>query len=307
MKTLASILAAAAVLFGAGSAQAETSIYVVDQPELSFVVEVKGEDAYVAYLEAEVLCYGAGGHWFEGPDAVTHRAFQVGPARLRPTRSGFRLVRTHGDAFESRRETITLEVQADRIAGTFSFYARGEAIQGTCEANAPEFEPEFGEQEPPVPFEAQPYVPLGSSAATLPDPAAEALYYQASRQIETIFWVDDGAVAKVRGAAKETCRSRRGKRSALRRQLEPEPPFSIDPATGRFEGRGGRDWPYLSAASRLEASASASKVVGRYRAAIGYRNGPRRRFYQWCRTGARGADGYVGFQALRYVPAVTPG
>lgn len=307
MKVLASILVAVAVLVGAGSARAETSIYIVDQPEISFVIEVKGEDAYLAYLEAESLCYGAGAHWFEGPNAVTHRAYETGPVRLRPVAWGYRLIRRHSDLYESRREELRLEIRPDRIAGTYYAEASGEAIQGNCETNAPGFEPEFGQSEPPIGFEARPYVPLGSAVATLPDPGAKALYFHASRAIETIFWVDDGAVAKVRGVARETCRSRRGKRFALRRELEPEPPFAIDPATGVFEGRGGRDWPYLSAASHLEATASTSAVLGRYRAAIAYRNGRRKRFYQWCGTGARGGDGYVDFQAPRYVPAAAPG
>jgi hypothetical protein len=306
MKTLASVSVAVALLLGAAAAQAETSLYIVDQPELTFVVEVKGEDAYVAYLEAESLCYGAGAHWFEGPNAVTHRAFETGPVRLRPVAGGYRLLRRHSDLYESRREELRLEIRSDRIAGTYSAEAGGEAIQGNCETNAPGFEPEFGQSEPPIGFEARPYVPLGSPTATLPDAAAKALYFQASRPIETIFWVEDRAVVKVRGAARETCRSRRGKRSIRRRELEPEPPFSIEPATGGFEGRGGRSWPYLSAASRLEASVSASEVLGRYRAAIAYRNGRRKRFYEWCGTGARGGDGYVGFQALRYVPAAEP-
>jgi hypothetical protein len=292
-----------ALVFSPMAAAAETSIYVVDQPEIFLVVEVKGEDGYVAYLEAESLCYGAGAHRSEEPNVVTHRAFETGPVRLRPIDGGYRLLRRHGDLYESRREELRLEIGSDRIAGTYSAEASGEAIQGKCETNAPNFEPEFGQSEPPISFEARPFVPLGSPAATLPDPAAEALYFQASRQIETIFWADDGTVAKVRGVARETCRSRRGKPFARRRELEPGPPFSIDPATGGFEGRGGREWPYLSAASHLEASASASEVLGRYRAGIAYRNGRRKRFYEWCGTGARGGDGYVSFHAFRYVPA----
>jgi hypothetical protein len=307
VRTIALMLASLAVLLGAASARAETTLYVVDQPELFFLVEVKGEGVYVAYLKAEALCYGAGGHWFEGPDAVTHRAFETGPVRLRPADGGYRLLRRHSDLYESRREELRLEIRPDRIAGTYMAESGGEAIQGNCETNAPGFEPEFGQSEPPVNFEAHPLVPLGSPLASVPDPAAESLYFQASRQIEIISWIENGAVTRIRGVARETCRSRRGNRFARRRVLEPEPPFSIDPATGGSEGRGGRDWPYLSAASHLEASASTSQLLGRYRAAIAYRHGRRKRFYEWCGTGARGGDGYVVFQALRYVPAAASG
>ncbi len=304
MRRLVLLTVLATTLLGAASARAETTLYVVDQPELFFVAEVKGETVYAAYLEAESLCYGAGSHWYEGPAAVTHRAFETGPVRLRPVDGGYRLLRRHSDLYESSREELRLQIRPDRIAGTYLAENSGEAIQGSCETNAPGFEPESGGQsEPPIGFEARPYVPLGSPRATLPDPGAEALYFQASRQIETVFWVEGGAVTRIRGVARDACRSRRGKRYALRRELEPEPPFSIDPATGVFEGRGGRDWPYLSATSHLEASASVSQLLGRYRAAIASRNGRRKRFYEWCGTGAPGSDGYVGFQALRYVPA----
>ena len=292
------------MLLAAGSAQAETTLYVVDQPEISFVVEVKNEAVYAAYLEAESLCYGAGAHWFEGPSVVTHRAFQTGPVGLRAVDGGYRLLRRHRDIYESSREELRLRIQSDRITGTYRAENSGEAIQGKCETNAPGFEPEsVAASEPPIGFEARPLVPLGSPRATLPDPAAEALYFQSSRPIEAIFWIEDGTVTKMRGVAREACHSRRGKRFALRRELEPEPPFPIDPATGVSSARGGRDWSYLSATSHMEATATVSQLLGRYRAAIAYRNGRRKRFYEWCGTGARGGDGYVGFQALRYVAA----
>lgn len=302
MRALALMLTLVAVLLGAGTARAETSLYVVDQPEISFVLEGKGDDVYAAYLSAELLCYGAGGHWFEGPDAVTHRAFQVGPVRLHPIEHGFRLVRTHRDTFESWREVMKVKVQSDRIVGTFSYYASGEALQGNCEANAPRFEPSFGEKEPPVSFEASRYVPLGSPLAPAPAPADAALYFQSSPRIETLIWVDGATVTKLRGAAREICRGRRGHREVRNRALEPEPPFSIEPGTGHFEARAGRDWPFVAAASHLEGTAAAEMIFGRYRATVAYRNDRKSRFYERCRTGGRAGDGYVGYQAIRYVP-----
>src|SRR4029077_19490425 len=84
----------------------EPTLYVADQPELFFVAEVKGEAVYAAYLEAESLCYGAGSHWYEGPSAVTHRAFETGPVRLRPVDGGYRLLRQQSDLYESSREEL---------------------------------------------------------------------------------------------------------------------------------------------------------------------------------------------------------
>jgi hypothetical protein len=295
----------ATTLLGAASARAETTLYVVDQPELFFVAEVKGEALYAAYLEAESLCYGAGSHWYEGPTAVTHRAFETGPVKLRPVDGGYRLLRRHSDLYESSREELRLQIRPDGIAGTYLAENSGEAIQGSCETNAPGFEPESGAQsEPPIGFEARRYVPLGSPAATDPDPAAEALYFRSTRQLEILLWTSESAVTKVRGAARQTCFNRRHGRSALREPLEPVAPFPIGAADGRFDVRAGQDFPSTNAASHLEGWVGSGSVLGRYRAAIASRNGPRNRFYEWCRTGGSKGDGYVGFEAFRYVPAV---
>jgi hypothetical protein len=303
MKTMVSALVALAVLVGAGSAQAETSIYVVDQPELSLIFELKGDSLYAAYLDAELLCYGAGSHWFEGASAVRHHEFETKPVKV-PSREGrFRLVGRYRDFYESSTEVLSGEVLPDRIVGTFSYEVSGEATQGRCEQNAPGFEPEFGQREPPVSFEAQRYVPLGSPLATVPDPAAEALYFRNTRQLEILLWTSGSEVTKVRGAARQTCFNRRHGRSAFREPLEPVPPFPLGAADGRFDVRAGQDLPYTNAASHLEGWVAGGSVLGRYRAAIASRNGPRKRFYEWCRTGGNEGDGYVGFEAFRYVAA----
>jgi hypothetical protein len=299
------LTAAAMALICTAMAQAETSIYVVEQPELSFLLEAKGDGVYAAYLRAELLCYGAGAHWYEGPQAVTHRAFQVGPVRVQSEDGRLRLLRTHRGPFDSWHEAIKGEVQPDRIVGTFSYFASGEGLGGSCESNAPGFEPEFGQREPPMSFEARRYVPLGSPLATAPDPAAASLYFQSSRQLETFFWVDGSTVTKLQGAARETCTTRGGDRDVRRRSLEPAPPFSVEAGEGRFEARAEKDWPYEVAASRLEGTVHAEGAVGRYRAAIAYREGRRKPFHTRCRTGGRLGDGYVAYHATRYVPVAS--
>jgi hypothetical protein len=307
VRALTSAVAMAALL-GAATARAETSLYVVDQPELSFVIEAKGSKLYVAYLRAEILCYGAGSHWFEGPEAKTHRAFEVGPVKLQGSDGRLRLVRTRRASFGSSREAIRGEVQPESIVGTFSYFASGAGIGGSCEANAPGFEPQFGEREPPVPFKAQRYVALASPLATPPaDPAAEALYFQSSRQLEALFWIAGGAVTRLDGAAREICTSREGAPEVRRRALEPPPPFPVEAGGGRFEARAGRDWRFEVAASRLEGTVDAEAVAGRYRGAIAYRESRKAPFKAWCRTGGRDGDGEVGYRATRYLPVLPAG
>jgi hypothetical protein len=303
MRARVAILVLATILLTAGAARAETSLYVVDQPELSLIFEAKGDSLYGAYLDAELLCYGAGSHWFEGANAVRHHEFETKPM-LVPSREGrFRLVSRYRDSFDSSTEVLDGEVLPDRIVGTFSYEVAGEGTQGRCEQNAPGFEPEFGQREPAVSFEARRYVPLGRPTAADPDPAAEALYFRNTRQLEILLWASASAVTKVRGAARQTCFNRRHGRSAFREPLEPVPPFPLGAADGRFDVRAGQDFPYTNAASHLEGWVGSRSVLGRYRAAIASRNGPRKRFYEWCRTGGREGDGYVGFEAFRYVPA----
>lgn len=302
MRVLALALVALTLLVGATSARAETTLYVVDQPELSLLLEAKGGRLYAAYLDAELLCYGAGSHWFEGADAVRHHDFDVRPAKV-PSREGsFRRVSRYGDSFGSSAEVLAGEVLPDRVVGTFSYEVSGEGTQGRCEQNAPGFEPEFGQREPPVSFEARPYVPIGSPLATGPDPSAEALYFRNTRQLEIVLWTSGSAVTKARGAARQACTNRRRGRFAFRESLEPVPPFPLE-ADGRFEGQAGRDLGDESAISHLEGWVSEGAILGRYRAATAYRHNRESRFYEWCRTGGRGGDGSVGFEAVRYVPA----
>src|SRR4051812_49290962 len=171
-------------LLGAASARAETSIYVVEQPGLSLVLKAEGGDVYVTYLRARIICRGAGSHWEESNEA-THRAFEDGPVKLHRSGGRLRLVRGENGEYESSREVIEGRIQGGRIIGSFSLYASGEGIGGSCESDAPEFEQKSGaEREPPVPFGARRYVPFNSPLAGAANPGEEALYFAGSKSFE---------------------------------------------------------------------------------------------------------------------------
>src|SRR3954447_22496405 len=67
----------------ARSANAETSLYLAEQPGLSLELKAEGGSLYVTYLHAVVLCYGAGGHWYEGARPADHWSFRAKSMKLR--------------------------------------------------------------------------------------------------------------------------------------------------------------------------------------------------------------------------------
>jgi hypothetical protein len=280
-------------------ARAETSIYVAEQPGLSLVLKAEGKSVYATYLHAELLCYGAGGHWHEGAEAVSHRAFQASPVELRRRESEIRLVRSSRGEFDSWREVIAGKVLPDRIVGTFSYYASGEALAGKCESNRPGFEPQFGEREPPVPFEAKRYAPLGSPLAAAPDPAAAALYFAGSRALELYLWVEGRSVTRIHGAAELACASRKGRRSSKRAALGLEAPYLLGEDRS-FDARTSLDYGFRTRSARLVGTVSETAVAGSFRILATHRS---RDDLTRCRTGRRGGDGYVPYSATRYVLA----
>lgn len=286
----------------AGSAEAETSLYLTEQPGLSLEFKAEGGSLYVTYLHAVVLCYGAGGHWYEGAKPANHWSFRAKPTKLRRRDGHLRLVRRRSGPFDSEREVLNVEVLADRIVGSFSYFASGEGIGGSCESDAPGFTPEFGQHEPPVSFEAPRYVPLGSPLAAPPDPAAQELYFQGSGQLEILLGVQGSTLTQLRGSAREACENRRGRHRVRRRLLELEPPVALEAGGSALQARASRDWPYLVASSLLTGSVSTEEIAGDYRAAIAYREGRRKPFDARCRTGSRGSDGHLPFRATRYLP-----
>jgi hypothetical protein len=285
--------------FCARSAHAETSIYVAGQPGLSLVLKAEGEDFYATYLRTVITCRGAGSHWFETSQA-NHWAFQQGPQKLQRSGRRIRLVRNRRVPFGSEGEAIKGEVQPDRIVGTWSTFASGEGVGGRCEQDAPGFEPEFGEREPPVSFEAQRYVPLDSPLATMPDPTAEALYFVASKALEIYLWIGGQSVTRVYGTVELTCESRKGELFSKRAALGLASPFALS-YEDSFDARAALDYGFRTRAVRMTGSVDAVGAVGSFHAASTQRDDGR--LAMRCRTGSRGGDGYVGYRAIRYVLA----
>lgn len=288
------------MLIGAASARAGTSIYVVEQPGLSLLLKAEDGDVYASYLRARIICRGAGSHWEESNEA-THRAFEDGPVKFHRQGGRLRLVRGRSSEYDSSREVIEGRIQGGRIIGSFSLYASGEGIGGSCESDAPGFEPELGaEREPPVPFGARRYVPLNSPLSGVPDPGEEALYFAGSRSSEIYLRVDGGALTQVRGTAVMHCVTRRGKAPARRRSLGFKPPYPLDSENGTFDARAAYDYGFRARSARLTGTVDKEAAVGRLR--ILSRNRDHHRISSQCETGRRGGGGYVGYSALRYLP-----
>jgi hypothetical protein len=306
VRTIALALALLAVLLGAGTARAETSIYVAEQPGLSLLLKAEGGDVYATYMRAEILCYGAGGHWYEGARVAAHRAFMDGPVKLRRGDGRLRLVQGRNGPFESAREVIQGEIRPDGFVGSFSYYASGEGLGGTCEANAPGFEPEFGEKEPPVQFEARRYVPLDSPLETDRGAAPEDLYLAHSKALEIYLSVAGGNVTQVRGTALLTCANRKGKIPGRRRRLGLDPPYAIGEDRS-FEAQEELDYGFRDREARLTGTVADGEVAGTLRIAGFNRSRDRKHIASRCLTGSRGGDGYVGYRASRYLPVKSGG
>jgi len=292
-------IALAATSFCAGSARAETSIYVAKQPGLDLVLKADGEDVYATYLRATLICRGAGSHWEESNEA-TDWAFTKGPVELRRRGGGLSLIRLRNGPFDSSREVVRGRIQPDRIVGSFSFFASGEGIGGTCEADAPGFEPEFGEREPAVPFEAQRYVPLGTPLASAPDPAEEALYFTSSKLFEIYLGVEGGSLARVHGTAMLSCLTPMGKTPARRYSLGFDPPYPLDGQELSFDAQATFDYGFKARFAQLTGTVDEEAAAGRLRIFSSHRAGSH--VTSRCRTGQIGGDGYLAFSAGRYLP-----
>lgn len=296
MRTLPSILALVAVLLGAGSAQAETSIYVAEQPGFSITLKAEGRHVFVTSLRDTGYCRGTGGH----RDEVTEgkgESFLGGPEELERTGRHLHYSEKVTETFYSRT-VIDAEIRPDAIVGSYLSESSSSAEgDGGCQTGSPDGDPR-------VYFTAERYVPLGSELAAAPDPAAAAIYFAGSQPIEIYLWVEDGAVTDVRGSTFDTCISRHRKRPHRRVERSRGapllyPPFAVSPADGSFYGTWGFRSSSFGRSSRFGGTVGETEVVGALSetSKVWHRG----RVVQRCHTGT-GPKGWVPYQATRYVP-----
>jgi len=296
MLTLALLLFAATL--GTGTARAETSIYVAEQPGLSITLRAEGRHVFVTSLRHTGYCRGAGIHSDEVREAKGGESFLGGPEEL--DRSGRHL--HYGekvtDVFYSRT-VIDAEIRPDAIVGTYldesSSAAEGE---GGCQSGSPDGDPR-------VAFEAERYVPYGGELAAAPDPAAPAIYLANNRMIEIYLWVDDGAVTDIRGTALGTCVS-------FRRKLRPhrkvehsregfllDPPFALSPLDSSFSTDTHYDSSLIKRSVYFSGTVAKAETNGFLRETYEAREDGR--LEERCRTGIA-RRGWVPYRAIRFVP-----
>ncbi len=291
MRTLALAFVMVTALLGAGSARAETSIYVAKQPGFSITLKAEGRHIFVTSLTYTSYCAGAGAHI--GEITESHGASFLGPPQeLDRTGTHLHYLQKVTETFYSL-EVLDGEVHPDAIVGTFlresSSPVEGD---GGCGTGSPEGDPK-------IQFEALRYVPVGSALAAAPSPGAEAIYFLASKPIEMYLWIGEGAVTDVRGRARHTCVQPGRPAQHSRMSFGIQPPLPVSDVDGSFFGRWGFRSGSITGSTQIGGSVADTAVTGRLSETWKGKEGGR--VTERCHTG-RGRMGWVPFRATRYLP-----
>jgi hypothetical protein len=291
MRAPALILALVAALLGAGSAQAETSIYVAEQPGFSITLKAKGRRVFVTTLRDTGYCRGTGAH----RDEITEgkgESFLGGPAELERTGSHLHYSEKVTETFYSRT-VLNATLRPDAIVGTYLSESSSPVEgDGGCQTGTPDGDPR-------VYFTAKRYVPLGSELAVPPDPAAPAIYLANTRTIEMYLWVDGGAVTDVRGTIVETCLRPHHRPYRSRGHFLLYPPFALSPSDGSFSTEAHYDSSAIRRAVYLSGMVADAETAGLLRET--YEARERGRLEERCGTGTA-KRGWVPYRAIRFVP-----
>jgi hypothetical protein len=176
MKTVASMLVAVALLIAAGSARAQTTLYVGDTKD--YAIAFKSEEArlYVLELAGTTNCYYSEPHEDIGPGGFS--AFAA-PTLMRSDSEGLH-------AYDSGRGTTRVRAELDggAVRGDFAFSES--ELSYHCDTG---FEP--------TPFQASRYEPVGSGAA--PVSGERPVYYGSEASTEVFLRVINGRAGGIRG------------------------------------------------------------------------------------------------------------
>jgi hypothetical protein len=280
MKTLASMLIAIGMVLAAGSAQAETTLYVGDTKE--YAIAFKSEEArlYVVELAGTTNCY-----YTEPYEALGTNGFSAFAAPTLMSSEGEGL-RAYGSGGGSSR--VRGKLEGDVVRGDFE-YSESE-LSYHCDTG-------FA----PKPFEAPRYEPVGNGG--VPVSGERPVYYGSGASTEVFLRVINGQAGGIRGTFVSSCRVARSTKVPTRRTLFDGPSdFTKLGEGGSFETKDVEEgWTRSGAHYKekisLTGSVTEDAVTGAYLRIR--RTKPKEKPVRRCVTGP------LPFRAVRYLP--TPG
>jgi hypothetical protein len=182
MKAIVSMLVAVAVLMAAGSAQAETTLYVGDTDDYAITFKAEEAQLYIVELAADTECFFTEPREGVGPGGFS--AFAA-PWLMRSDSEGF----TSG--IPAGLGEVRAETSGDGIAGRF--YLHQIVEEG--------FHCDTG---PDRTFQATRYLPFGGGGA--PASGERPVYYGKDESTETFMRVIGDKVGGIRGTFVPRCR-----------------------------------------------------------------------------------------------------
>jgi hypothetical protein len=272
------MLVAVAVLIAAGSARAQTTLYVGDTKD--YAIAFKSEEArlYVVELAGTTNCYFSEPHKDLGPGGFS--AFAA-PTLMRSDSEGLHAYDSRGGSARVRAE-----LDGDAVRGDFA-YSESE-LSYHCDTG---FEP--------TPFLASRYEPVGSGAAPLN--GERPVYYGSEASTEVFLRVINERAGGIRGTFVPRCRVGRATKISTRHALFDGPSaFTKLGKGGAFETKAVEEgWTRSGAHYKekisLTGSATEDAVAGTYLRIR--RTKPKGKPVRRC------VNGPFPFRAARYLPA----
>jgi hypothetical protein len=200
MKAIASMLVAVAVLLTAGSARAETTLYVGDTEDYAVAFKAEGGQLYVVELAAKTQCFFTEPREDVGPGGFS--AFAA-PTLMSSSPEGLIVGIPDGIG------RLRAESNGDEISGDFNYHVIvDEGFH--CDAGYPDRT-----------FQAVRYLPFGSGEA--PASGERPVYYGSDESTEIFLRVIGNEAGGIRGTFVPRCRIGRGEKISARHTLFDRP------------------------------------------------------------------------------------